>query len=542
MYNDKQLIILVAGKSTRLFPLTIGMSKCLLSVRQKPSIYNMIIPMINRGLKNIIFVVNKENEQTIKEFNNYVFKNLNLNIRYIVQEDFSGPAGALYLTKNYILMPTILLLGDTICDIPVNFKNSWIATKSITKSETYKYCMVDYNDKNEIIDMVDKPNNSDLTQAIIGMYYFNYPEKLKLAIGNMRDEKILGEYQLSMIFKEYMKLEKLYLYEINYWLDIGNLEDYTKVNKEMFNCRNFNNLEIKDGILYKKSNYEKIVSEYDWFRKTKGTLFEKYSPKFYDESINEFGYGIEFYDYLTLSEYFTFYPLSEYSKKYIFRKLVELLMTIYKSTKINRNDEFINLFKSILIDKTNNRINKWDRKDLKELDKVIINNKEYIGLNKALTILNKDIIKICKDSENYISIIHGDPAFSNILFSPRTTIFKFIDPRGNFGKDTVYGDYRYDIAKLRHCYHGSYDDIINDLFEIEEKDENILFKLYKNHDYKMFDEILIQQKIDINDIELIEALLFISMIPLHNDYPKRQLAFFAIGILLLNNQIKQRGY
>ena len=542
MYNDKQLIILTAGKSTRLLPLTLGMPKCLLSVKQRPAIYNMLIPMINKGLKNIIFVVNKENEQIIRDFNKYVFENLNLNIDYIIQDDFSGPGGALYLTKNYILKPTILLLGDTICNIPVNFKTSWIATKNISKSETYKYCMVEYNKQNEIINMIDKPNNSDLTQAIIGMYYFDSPINLKTAISNMKKEKTFGEYQLSMIFKEYMKLEKIYLYETNYWLDIGNLEDYTKVNKEIFNCRNFNTLEIKDSILYKKSNYEKITSEYNWFGKVKGTLFEKYSPKVYDDCIAKDGYGIEFYDYLTLSEYFTFYPLSEYSRKYIFKKLVELLLTIYKSTKINDNKEYKYLFKTILIDKTNNRINKWNRKDLISLDKVKINNKEYIGLNKALTILNKDVAKVCNESENYISIIHGDPAFSNILFSPRTTIFKFIDPRGNFGKDTVYGDYRYDIAKLRHCYQGSYDDIINDLFEIEEINNNISFKLYKDYNYKIFDEILIQQKININDIELIEALLFISMIPLHSDYPKRQLAFFTTGIILLNNQLKQRGY
>ena len=542
MYNDKQLIILAAGKSTRLFPLTLGIPKCLLSVRQRPAIYNMLIPMVNKGLKDIIFVVNKENKQIIRDFNNYVFENLNLNIDYIIQDDFSGPGGALYLTKDYILKPTILLLGDTICNIPINFKTSWIATKIISKSETYKYCMVEYNNQNEIINMIDKPNNSNLTQAIIGMYYFNSPINLKTAISNMKKEKIFGEYQLSMIFKEYMKLEKIYLYETNYWLDIGNLEDYTKVNKEMFNCRNFNTLEIKDSILYKKSNYEKITSEYNWFSKVKGTLFEKHSPKFYDDCIANDGYGIEFYDYLTLSEYFTFYPLSEYSRKYIFKKLVELLLTIYKSTKITNNKEFKNLFKTILIDKTNNRINKWNRKDLINLDKIKINNKEYIGLNKALTILNKDVTKICNESENYISIIHGDPAFSNILFSPRTTIFKFIDPRGNFGKDTVYGDYRYDIAKLRHCYQGFYDDIINDMFEIEEINNNILFKLYKGYDYKIFDEILIQQKININDIELIEALLFISMIPLHSDYPKRQLAFFTTGIILLNNQLKKRRY
>ena len=119
-------------------------------------------------------------------------------------------------------------------------------------------------------------------------------------------------------------------------------------------------------------------------------------------------------------------------------------------------------------------------------------------------------------------------------------IYKFIDPRGNFGIDTIYGDYRYDIAKLRHCYHGRYDEITNNLFEIEENEGKINIKFYKNNEYIDFDEILEKKDVNIDDIELIEGLLFISMIPLHNDYPERQIAFFARGIQILNNQLVRR--
>ena len=68
MYKDKQLIVLMAGKGSRLYPLTLGFPKCLLSIKQKPAIYNMIIPLINEGLRDIIFVVNLENKMLIKDF------------------------------------------------------------------------------------------------------------------------------------------------------------------------------------------------------------------------------------------------------------------------------------------------------------------------------------------------------------------------------------------------------------------------------------------------------------------------------------------
>ena len=203
--------------------------------------------------------------------------------------------------------------------------------------------------------------------------------------------------------------------------------------------------------------------------------------------------------------------------------------------------EFHDLFKTMLIDKTRKRIIKWDRNDLVNKEKIVINAITYDGVYTLLNKLLPEIESICKDTINYVSIIHGDVAFSNILVSPKSMIFKLIDPRGNFGIDTMYGDYRYDIAKLRHCYHGRYDEIINDLFEIIENDNKIELKFYKDIDYSIFDECLLNKNINIDDIELIEALLFISMIPLHSDYPERQLAFFCQGIRFLDNQVRKRG-
>ena len=62
MYQNKQLIILAAGHGTRLYPLTLTMPKLLLSVNQKPAIYNMIIPMIHDGLRDegLCFIISTD--------------------------------------------------------------------------------------------------------------------------------------------------------------------------------------------------------------------------------------------------------------------------------------------------------------------------------------------------------------------------------------------------------------------------------------------------------------------------------------------------
>ncbi|MBR1416474.1 MAG: hypothetical protein IJ572_01485 [Bacilli bacterium] len=538
MYKNKQLIVLMAGKGSRLYPLTLGFPKCLLSIKQKPAIYNMLIPLINNGLKDIIFVVNLENKVLIKDFMNNSFKNINLNITYVVQEDFSGPGKALEITQPYIKdnKGVILLLSDTLCKYPKSYNNSWIGVSKVKDDEKIIYCMIE--EKNNIITkIIDKPKTKiDTKYAAIGLYFFKNAKLLKKVL-TLPIKKKENEYQLSSYLDLYRNEEKLEIENITTWEDIGNLQTYITTNRNSFNCRNFNDLYLdKLGVIHKKSNYSKISSEIQWFKDIEKTDFEKLSPKFYDNLRLDFEYGIEYYDYLTLAEYNTFYPLTDYSRSFIFNSLLTKLMDIYKNNQ-QVSLIFSDLLKKMLIDKTKNRINDWERKDLVNLDNIIINDKKYFGIKKLLKELEPRINRLCNNSINYISIIHGDPAFTNILVSPRNMIFKFIDPRGNFGIDTIYGDYRYDLAKLRHCYHGNYDDIINDLFEVKEKDGIFKLLLYRDNNYKLYDEIMEKHEININDIELIEGLLFISMVPLHSDYPKRQLAFFIQGIKCLNNQL-----
>lgn len=500
----------------------------------------MILPLVKEGLKNITIVVNLENKNLIKDFFDNSFKNTDIKFNYVIQDNFDGPAGAFKLTEKYIEAPTILLLGDTLCKYPNNFEESWIGISEVKEEEKFRFCMIE-SDKNDIItNIYDKPQEEVKTNnAAVGIYYFkNY--KLLKKILKKKIEKLHNEYQLSSLFELYMKEEKIKIEKIKDWEDIGTLESYIQSNKNNFNCRNFNSLYLdKLGVIHKRSIYDKITSEMNWFNEITNTDFEKLSPKFYENNKFNTEYGIEYYDYLTLAEYFTYYPLGEYSKKIIFENIFEQLYEIYNKNKIV-SLEFCDLFKEMLIGKTRKRIVKWDREDLIIKDKLTINGVEYEGLYSMLNKLLPEIENICKNTIDYISIIHGDPAFTNILVSPKSMIFKLIDPRGNFGIDTMYGDYRYDIAKLRHCYHGRYDEIINDLFIVDELD-GINLKFYKDIEYDIFDNCITKKGINIDDIELIEALLFISMIPLHSDYPQRQLAFFCQGIKFLSNQVKRRN-
>jgi hypothetical protein len=114
---------------------------------------------------------------------------------------------------------------------------------------------------------------------------------------------------------------------------------------------------------------------------------------------------------------------------------------------------------------------------------------------------------------------------------------KVIDPRGTWG-DSEYGDIKYDVAKLRHSIVGGYDAIINGLFSIEHKNGlEINVDVFKPENYEKvsndFDNY-VRSKWNLNQIKMIEGLLFVSMLPLHQDSFDKQLALYSVGIQRLN--------
>jgi len=168
---------------------------------------------------------------------------------------------------------------------------------------------------------------------------------------------------------------------------------------------------------------------------------------------------------------------------------------------------------------------------------VQINGVSYPSLGEILTRLD-DVVSSSKLlTRDSLSIIHGDLCLPNILYDPRNEILKLIDPRGKFGEFDIYGDPRYDLAKLRHSVVGHYEHLINGRFEANgelgtpELSYNIYTTDGQNQRKKGFDSVLLTETdADLETIKLIESLLFLSMVPLHSDSCERQQCMLAQGI------------
>jgi hypothetical protein len=137
-----------------------------------------------------------------------------------------------------------------------------------------------------------------------------------------------------------------------------------------------------------------------------------------------------------------------------------------------------------------------------------------------------------------VSVVHGDYCFSNILYDIGNQIVRLIDPRGSFGVKGIYGDSRYDIAKLRHSICEGYDYIVADMFDLQESGTQYESCIYHSGLPQvlgvLFDKAVGEMGYALNEIRFIEGLLFLSMLPLHSDQPRRQKMMLLTGLSLLN--------
>jgi hypothetical protein len=139
-------------------------------------------------------------------------------------------------------------------------------------------------------------------------------------------------------------------------------------------------------------------------------------------------------------------------------------------------------------------------------------------------------------------VLHGDLCLSNILFESRLGRIKVIDPRGlnARGKFSFYGDLRYDLAKLTHSVVGLYDHILAGAYYLERKYSSDFcsfeLEIHIDERVKSVQNAFIDREflpgLKPLDVIPITILLFISMLPLHADEPRRQDALLANALRL----------
>lgn len=134
--------------------------------------------------------------------------------------------------------------------------------------------------------------------------------------------------------------------------------------------------------------------------------------------------------------------------------------------------------------------------------------------------------------------MHGDFCFSNMMFDMRCDRILLIDPRGLVREQaTLYGDIRYDIAKLGHSILGRYDQIVGGHLRAEHFGFDYRFHVPSDPLRTWLEQQFLASEIqgtafDSPEIQATIVSLFLAMIPLHGEDPQRQRTLFANALRL----------
>ena len=496
----------------------------------------------------IIITLYEEAENTLKIINLKNYPKLKIKILSKLDDIGNGIKEVLKDLKN---RENISNLSINFGDIYIKNLNKYLNKNILCYSKNSEIDRWAYftKENNTLIITQEKTKETTINQRkniLIGFFNITLVEKFYSIISKKEKGKKDTLYQSLEEYNSYNRLECVL--EDN-WDDFGHLDNFLKAQK-MVEARFFNEISIdKDkNILTKKSEEkEKLINEIKWFLTLPNKL-QWITPRIYSYSLEweQPKVSMEYYSYPTLHHLYLYGNHNIDKWKKIFKKLfyVHNEMKGY-SLKINKED-IKRALNNIYINKTIERLTKvkQDRNFSRYFEEEFyINNIKIESLSKLKELVIKLVEKLEINKKEELNIIHGDYFFANMLYDPTADIIKLIDPRGDFGGYGIYGDPNYDLAKLAHSVDGKYDFIVEDLFELEELDKGFNYKIVYSEKYDEIKELFyshFDKKVRLK-IKFIQALLFLSMIPLHKDKPKRQKVMLGVGVRILNEVMEEIG-
>ena len=221
-------ILLAGGAGTRLYPITIPISKQILPVYDKPMIYYPLSTLIASGINDILVITTNKDLP--------LFKSLlqdgsqwGCSISYAIQDKPNGIAEAFIIAEDFIDKDNVaLILGDNIFYFP-SLKN--VILESINPigatifayhvSDPSRYGVVECSIDNKIISIEEKPTKPKSNYAIPGFYFFD--NNIVTYAKNIKPSD-RGELEITDVIKQYYNLGILNLIKMDKgtaWLDTG---------------------------------------------------------------------------------------------------------------------------------------------------------------------------------------------------------------------------------------------------------------------------------------------------------------------------------
>ncbi len=225
--TQRKGIILAGGSGTRLYPITMGVSKQLLPVYDKPMIYYPLSVLMLAGIREICLITTPQDQDQFKRTLGDG-SHWGIELTYVVQPSPDGLAQAYLLAEDFLAgAPSALVLGDNIFyghglpDMMAEARESGGTVFGYRVADPERYGVVNFDAKGRATSIIEKPEVPPSNYAVTGLYFLDgsAPERAKQVKPSSR-----GELEITTLLEMYLHEGTLDVKRMGRgyaWLDTG---------------------------------------------------------------------------------------------------------------------------------------------------------------------------------------------------------------------------------------------------------------------------------------------------------------------------------